>query len=370
MLGAALVCPGLWLLVGSPAEAKTYAYLISSDRTVIKIDADTDTIVSRQTLPHLQMIAPGAWDAFVSGPDNLLLLSYSTFQTKADVNDFRIAAFDLRTLAFKKDLGVVWVERPDILIPPTGPHFFILWFDPAANGGQGGPRATRYDKGTLAPLGDLPQAPGVGRTVFSADGSRLYSFSTELLEPIRTFTSTDLGLVASLDVSPLLSPQGFGARIDDLLGDRALIYQSMTPIGVEPVNPTLLTVRLADGVPSVRIAPGLKGRGYLTLDGTKIVFSEEAFVRDLDGSIREVRSAGRPHVYDVATGAKLGQITVPARDAGDVWAIHPRGDKVYYRSRAEGDEEYTIAVVSLTTFSLVKELKLPSSYIFFVEENS
>lgn len=370
---ALVVFSCIWVLALQPAEAKTYAYVISWDRTVLKLDTDTDTIVSRQTLPLLPMFPPDGWDAYVSGPDNLLFVSYYTSETKGDVNDFRIAAFDLRTLTIKKDLGVVWIERPDILIPPTGPHFFILWFDPAANTGQGAQRVTRYDKATLAPLGDLPQVPDLrGCGVFSADGSRLYCFLNSgplIVEPIRILDSSDLRVLSSIDLGPLLSPQGFGVRIDDVRGGRALIYQSMTPIGVEPVNPTLFTVRLPDGVPSARIAPGFRGRGYLTPDGTKIVLSEETAVRGSDGAIRARRSGGRLHVYDVATGAKLGQVTVPARDTGGVWAIHPLGDKVYYRSLTAGDQDYTVAVVSLTTFSLIKELKLPHAFIFFVEEN-
>jgi hypothetical protein len=125
------------VVVGQPTEAKTYAYIISRDLSVLKLDTETDTIVSNQTLSVRQRMASGGRNVYVSGPDDLLLMSYATSQTKGDVNDLRIVAFKLWALKFKKDLGRVWPERPHVLIPPTGLNLFILWLDPDANSGQG-----------------------------------------------------------------------------------------------------------------------------------------------------------------------------------------------------------------------------------------
>ena len=253
--------------------------------------------------------------------------------------------------------------------PPTGHNFFILWFDPSASSGQGRLRATRYSKATLTSLGDLPQAPELQQTVFSADGSRLYSFAAGRLDPIRIFNTTDLSLVAALDVSPLLSPHGFAASIHDLQGDRAIVGQNMKPMGADPVEHTLFTVRLPDGAPSPRIATGLRGRGYIIPPGEKVLLDENEVVRVSGESVRGIRSVGRLHVYDVATGTKQGQIVVPVRDGGEILAVHPRGDKVYYLMYPPPGQDYIVAVISLTSFSVTTQIKLPFARIFFVEEN-
>jgi hypothetical protein len=367
-----LVCLGLGALAVAPANAKTYAYVISPDRTVLKIDTDTDTVVSRQTLQGLRTIASdGGDDFYVSGPDNLMLASYYTSTTKGDVSDFRIAAFELRTLTFKKDLGIVWTQRPGILIPPTGPHFFVLWFDPTASSGQGGQRVTRYDKATLTAVGDLPSIPRFGgRFSFSRDGSRLlalYSDPTDMA--VQVLDAGTLQLLATVRANLAFAPGRWGGDIEDIEGDRALLVENLKAGATDPNRYTLFTLHLPDGTASPRISTGMMGRAYLSLEGDRIILSETQDVLDAQGNYDHTESVGRLHVYDVATGAKLGQVTVPARDAGDVWAIHPRGDKVYYRSRTVGDQDYTVAVVSLSTFSLVKELKLPDGPIFFIEEN-
>jgi DNA-binding beta-propeller fold protein YncE len=68
---------------------------------------------------------------------------------------------------------------------------------------------------------------------------------------------------------------------------------------------------------------------------------------------------GRIFVYDVATGAKLGHVAFSVGGRDRLAAVHPRGDKAYVVSEGARNDQMTITVVSLTTFTVVKELLVP-----------
>jgi hypothetical protein len=106
----------------------------------------------------------------------------------------------------------------------------------------------------------------------------------------------------------------------------------------------------------------------LTPAGDKIVLLETTTVRGPGGGITDVPSVGRLHVYDVATGAKLGQVTFPVRGAERLQGIRPQGDKLYLASLAARPEEMTITVISLVTFTLVKELVVPYGGLYLFED--
>jgi hypothetical protein len=77
---------------------------------------------------------------------------------------------------------------------------------------------------------------------------------------------------------------------------------------------------------------------------------------------------GRVYMYDVVTGARLGQVAVAVRGGERLVAVHPRGDKAYVAGDAARDEDMTLTVVSLTEFRVLKELIVPRGELCFRDE--
>jgi hypothetical protein len=344
---------GMCVISPDLVDGKTFLYLFDPDGNVLKLDTDTDTIVSRQTLQNVSLSPDDEWLVFDSPADNLLLVSHGREQ-------FRIATFSLKSLAFRKDLGVISSASPRALIPPRASHFFLDWVDPGTGGGAGKNVMTRFDKASLSRIDNLPQYPSLGnRRFFSPDGNRLYSYVDDSQDAVRIFDTGNLQLLSTLDIPPLFAPNLWGKAIEDIQGDRMLLAENTKSRRTDPDRISLFTVRLIDGSRSPRIVTGLEGDASLSPLGDKVIFNETTTIRAPDGSISRIQSVGRLHVYDVATGGKLGQVTFPVHGEGAIEAIHPRGNKVYFYSGAFQAKDRTLASLSLVTFTLLKEITVP-----------
>jgi DNA-binding beta-propeller fold protein YncE len=76
---------------------------------------------------------------------------------------------------------------------------------------------------------------------------------------------------------------------------------------------------------------------------------------------------GRIFVYDVATGVTLGHVAFFVRGGDRLAAVHPRGDKAYVASEGSRNDQMTITVISLITFTVVKELFVPKGDLLLSE---
>ena len=354
------------------AWAKTLAYVLDASGAAHTLDTETDIELRVQEFGDRG--AEGIrWRVAASPADDLLLL------VRGDRSVFEITVYGFWDLHFKRNLKIVTPEAPAIVLPPVGPHFFVKWFDPQAHNGQGGEVATRFDKATLAQLDVLPVIPplqgppGEREITFSADGRRLYAYRGDIPGVIETYDTRDLHLVETCDIAPYLIPGTREAEVIDLQAGRALISESIRSDPRGPGRLVFFTMRLSDEGRSPRIAPGMSGTVRLTPQGDKILFNEMA----LSAETHQHHSIGRLHVYDVATGAKLGQVSFTVYGDGRVKDIRPQGDKAYFFSEAfldlEADKKsvplQVLTSLSLVDFSVVKEIKLRLPYdilmIFF-----
>lgn len=348
-------CVLLIVLIGlSPAHAKFLAYVIDTDGNVLTLDTDTDTIISRRTVPQLASPEDQGIAIYESARDNLLLVSRGRERSQ----NFRVAAYDLTSLAFKKDLGIVSTDPPLVLLPPKGPHFFVGWLDSQANQGQGGPRLTRFDKATLTRMGDLPYPNTGNLSFFSPDGTRLYAVFQEPTQRVVVLDTQTFQPQASFELSSYLAPNRWGGDVNDIQADRMVLVENIKARAADPNRYTLFTVRLTDGAQSPRIVTGLQGVARLTPQGEKILFFE---------TTRNYISVGRLHVYDVATGAKLGQVTFPAHRYATFRATRPQGDKIYLDGDAARKQEMTLMSLSLVTFTFLRETAVPQGALLFFE---
>ena len=101
------------------------------------------------------------------------------------------------------------------------------------------------------------------------------------------------------------------------------------------------------------------GRSLLTPQGDRLLVLGPLPYGLPRGFLIDEGPTGRIFVYDVATGAKLGHVALSVGGGDRLAAVHPRGDKAYVTSEGPRNDQMTITVVSLTTFTVVKELFVP-----------
>jgi hypothetical protein len=104
---------------------------------------------------------------------------------------------------------------------------------------------------------------------------------------------------------------------------------------------------------------GSIGRSLLTPQGDRMIVLDPMPYGMPRGLLIDEEPTGRIFVYDAATGDKLGHIGLSMRGDDRLEAIHPGGDKAYVVSEGPREDQMTITVVSLTTFSVMKEIFVP-----------
>ncbi len=111
----------------------------------------------------------------------------------------------------------------------------------------------------------------------------------------------------------------------------------------------------------------LMGRSLLTPQGDRMIVLDPMPYGMPHGLLIDEEPTGRLFVYDAATGEKLGHVGLCLRGTDRLAAIHPAGDKAYVVSEGPRADQMTITVVSLTTFSVMKELVVPRGDFFLSE---
>lgn len=106
------------------------------------------------------------------------------------------------------------------------------------------------------------------------------------------------------------------------------------------------------------------GRSLLTPGGDRLLVLDASPYGLPRGFLIDEGPTGRIFVYDAATGARLGHVAFSMGGSDRLAAVHPHGDKVYVASEGPRTDQITITVVSLTTFTVVKELFLPKGDFF------
>jgi hypothetical protein len=78
---------------------------------------------------------------------------------------------------------------------------------------------------------------------------------------------------------------------------------------------------------------------------------------------------GRIHVYAVATGKKLGLVTIPTDFGEKILGMRPQSDKLYYLKYSKNENNIRLYVVNLTTLQVIKEIAVPNLYFMvFIDE--
>jgi hypothetical protein len=341
-----IICVCLILLLASECLGKTYAYLIGSDGTVVKLDIDTDTIASTKNL-GIYDIQSLAQSVTVDDTKKLLYIAYGRLTPTVSV-------FNLKTLQLKKNLMITsGYGDARIIAPPLSNKFFVDCWDTERNGRF----FTSFDATTFTKITDLSPFPVISFNIrYSTDKTKLYSVS---LVKVDVYNADNLTLIKSIPLKGIFTPGIFGYGIDDCENEKILIVENIQKTKDEPGQYNLYTYSIENGTKTNKIITGMQGVSSLSPDATKIFFSEEQEVLAADSSIEYVKSLGRLHVYDVATGQEKGAVNFTVDQGSGIAGVHPSGNKVYMSGKVAGIS--SLLVIDVVNFKVAKTIKIPDT---------
>lgn len=119
------------------------------------------------------------------------------------------------------------------------------------------------------------------------------------------------------------------------------------------------TPHTQEASPAIGDGATATGQALITPQGDRLLVLDPSPYGLPRGFLVDEGPTGRIFIYDVATGAELGHVAFAIAGGDRLAAIHPRGDKAYVASEGPRNDQMTITVVSLTTFTVVKELFVP-----------
>lgn len=345
------------------SEAKTFAYLIGEDGTVSKIDTDTDTVVSESKLEKSSYVQSGETSVVVDKVNNNL------YVVTGRLTPYYIYVYDLKTLKFKKGLGVRPGKPPilnpdvNILVSPNGNQLFINWYDAK----EGGWFFDLYDAKTLTEIRNLGDFTWGPKTTFSSNGSKIYVYNGQN-DTIQIHETVNFTLLETIDLKTIWKTGGFGSWIEDYKDEKILIQETKTVAQDATPEITYFIYNLKDKTLSPRISTEVAGNTKLSLDGTKIFISDEDSVWSSDKTyVKYQKSTGNLYIYNVATGTKIGTVLFSVDKSSEIVGIHPNGSKVYMIGTIAG--ERSLIVLDVVKFKIANTIKISSGmFLIFYDE--
>jgi len=341
----------LLVLLPKSIIAKTYAHLVDTNGKVIKMDADTDTIISTHELPETgNYIQDGDTSVLEDNINNRLYVVAGRLGC-------RVLVYDLKTLKFIKDLGINTPE-PDITMfrTPDGKKIFIVWWNIQLEGGAW--QFDIFNGQTIEKIKTLDFYFFSKEVTFSKDSKILYATESGSEAKITVIDMQNYKILSTIDLNTIWRMDVFRKGVKHCMNERILIVENET----DKDNPAKFALSVYDifsKTLSPRISTGLSGEGKLLLDATKIIFDEEEDILSDDKSyIKYSKSTGRLHVYEVATGRQLGVVNYNVERESQIVGIHPNGKKVYLIGVIDGD--LSLLVMDIVNLKVAKILKIPN----------
>lgn len=368
------ICFSILLLIPIRGYSKTMAYLLTADE-VIKFDTDADAIVTRVKA------ATGfeGYFAELGRAGCAVDLNSKRLITLADVGQSNRGGFYIYDLQTSMQVKFVTfpgtVKEPilaKIIYPQVGTRFYIEVNDMSLNNGSGGMVSLAYDKKTLNYIETVNNLLLSLRETFwfSADQGTIYVNTDE--GNLRAYNSQTLALTNTIDLSNIYAANLWNKSVNDIRGGVALLEENKKTKLTDKNNLSFFTYKITDGTISPRFSSGIDDKAtLLTPNATKIILNEK-IIASSSGPKAPAKGStvtGRIHVYTVATGKKLGLVTIPTDFGEKILGIRPQSDKLYYLKYSKNENNIRLYVVNLTTLQVIKELTVPNLYfmVFFDE---
>lgn len=334
--------------------AKTFAYLVGTDGSVTKIDTDTNTVISKASLEKSSHVQEGDKSVIADQANSHLLVVTGRLMPS-------ITIYDLKTLKFIKDLGIISGNPDiDILVSPNGKQLFINWFDSKEEGW----RFDLFDAINLTFTRHFTDFVWGTITTFSSDGSKILTYDGET-DKFRIWDVSNFTLLNTIDLNTVWKQTTFAQGIEDVKDEKIMISETdKTALTDQPID-TLFVYDLNTRTSSLRIPTGVSGSEKLSPNKTSIILSEEQNIWSSDKSyIMYQKSMGKLHVYDVATGKETGSVQFTVDRESKIIGIHPRGTKVYVKGDIQGVK--SLLVLDVVNFKVIKTIEIPDTILFMI----
>ncbi len=327
-----VLIPGVFavlLAIPGPAWAKVFFYAIAEeDGGLIKYDTDANLIVQVQANLGQPYINYRNTDHdYEPGPSRVLDVARGRIVSITGVGPgvvlINLRARTAREIAVQADPDM-YAELQHFVYLRQGSRFYIFWLKHSLTNPTAPPEpmltAVDLDGRVLATT-PAPIAARLGFSQAHPDGQTFYVFN-EPNEILRIDGET-LAVRERHDVSSFYRAGAARRAVREVRDGRALLveWEGTRNDQLDPV--TLFTVDLATRTASPRIITGLgEARVRLVPGGRTVVLQEAIAPHDVAG-------AGKLHVYDIATGNKLGTVTFPADEGAIPLAFHPDGRRLF-----------------------------------------
>lgn len=367
-------CFSLAFLFPVRGYSKTMAYLLTADE-IIKFDTDTDSITSKaKSLAGFE----GYFAELYRG-GCIVDLNSRYLITLADVGESNRAGFYVYDMQTSKQVNFVTfpgtVKDPisaKIIYPQVGTRFYIEVDDMSLNNGSGGIVGLAYDKKTFKYIETVNNLLiSIQETFwFSEDQGTIYVNTKE--GNLRVYNSQTLALTNTIDLSNIYAANLWNKSVKDIKGGVALLEENKKAQLTDKNNLSFFTYKIADGTTSPRFSSGIDDKAILlTPNAAKIILNEKITASSSGPKTPAKGSTvtGRIHVYDVATGKKLGLVTLPTDFGEKILGVRSQSDKLYYLKYSKDESNIRLYVVDLVKLSIIKEITVPNLYfmVFFEE---
>jgi len=364
LLLAVLVCFGI--AGRSPAAwAAPTAWLLNEDGDAVKLDLTQHTLGETVDLETAWILLG---EVGIDRARGNLLVPHGR-------GPYRVSVFDLKTLKRKGALGFEVEDAPTrtaetirFVFPSSGGTFFARRWNPEVKDEAKALEVVSIDAITFeATVPRTTSPPLADRLMLDATGKKVYSMTTRKPARVDVFDLPGFTHASAIDLEPFLNPKAFGRGIFDFADGKILLGENEKTQRTEASRYTLFVFEVATGKTMPKIRTGLMGDVTLLPRTNRVVFNERKQLQPetkTDRSGGTVVSPGTIHVYDTTTGNRLGTVQVPMDPAaqwGRILEISPAEDFLYYLVPRPGRKTPKLAVVSLRTLSMVKELVLPFS---------
>lgn len=377
-----LISLGVWIsivlcivLLPLNGIAKTYGWLIStSQNKAQKIEVDSNKIVQTVIPPESLRTSVELQDdenAIVASQKNNLL--FIVYDKQGRHMGQAVKVYDLKQLAFKKDLGIISkdpdYELPKIISPPIDSKFYLVWWD-AAKGVMPSNAVTWsvFNKTTLTKIAGQASYPVdvYDHVFYSADGSKLYTIGLDASN-INIYDGSTLGLIEARSLENLWESPTYRKGVEYYSADKVLFAENLKASESDRDNFKYFVYDIMGKRIYSKISVNETGYGVLSHDGSKIIIIELA--ESSNNSLNKV------NIYDSIAGKKLKYLDLTSKYKhvrilrGDT--ISPDSSKLYLIGKSTRTGSSTLIVVDLkTSFSVLSEIPIidASWCTFFVDQ--
>jgi hypothetical protein len=333
--------------------ATTYAYLIDGEGKVVKINTDTNTVVTTTTLTNTTYVQSGNTSVVGDPVHHYLIVEGGRLVSWIDV-------YSLPSLTLVKTLDIQTPQPQMFIYPyPDYSKYLIIWWNPKLTN-TGAWQFDIYDAASLLRIKTLSTYFLPNNIMFSRDATKLYSIDTgrNKINIYSTSTFTSEGYV---DLNPIFNKvQNIGHSINDYRDGKLLIGANIASSFTVTPHLIFYTYDLDAGTTSSILDVGsLRIKCKLSLDVNEYYCDEIQQISTKYG--HRYVATGNLYFYNFTNGQLLGVVSLPARFDPSP-GIRPQGDYLYYYYY----KGPSLIVVEANSYKILKTISIPDGFMGIV----